>query len=295
MNQTTLRQWRLFLAVAETGSVAAAARTVSLTQPAVSQALNQLEERVGERLFDRLGRGLHLNRAGQQLVPEVRTLLAQVARCEGLFQEPGLEVALAATHTLGDYYLPPLLAVLRERHDGARIRMEVVNTRTAVEMLLSLSVELALVEGPVSHRLLKAQPWRDDVLVRVAAPALAARLPADPHRWPWVMREPGSGTRAVIEARLGEAFPAAERLLQLGSGEAVRQAVIAGAGVGYVSETAAHAALADGRLVLVNGNGSGDHRRLVRPLYLLSHRQREPGAGERALMAVLFDGAAELR
>mgnify|MGYP002528229691 CR=1 FL=1 len=178
MNQTTLRQWRLFLAVAETGSVAAAARTVSLTQPAVSQALNQLEERVGERLFDRLGRGLHLNRAGQQLVPEVRTLLAQVARCEGLFQEPGLEVALAATHTLGDYYLPPLLAVLRERHDGARIRMEVVNTRTAVEMLLSLSVELALVEGPVSHRLLKAQPWRDDVLVRVAAPALAARADA---------------------------------------------------------------------------------------------------------------------
>lgn len=295
MNQTTLRQWRLFLAVAETGSVAAAARTVSLTQPAVSQALSQLEERLGERLFDRIGRGLQLNRAGHRLVPEARTLLAQVARCEALFMEPGLEVAVAATHTLGDYYMPPLLAVLRERHAGARIRMDVVNTRTAVEMLLALSVELALVEGPVSHRLLKVQRWRDDVLVRVAAPALAARLDVDPDRWPWVMREPGSGTRAVIETRLGDAFPAPERLLQLGSGEAVRQAIMAGAGVGYVSETAAHAALADGRLTMVHRGDNDDHRRLVRPLYLLAHRQREPGAGERALMGVLFEGAAELR
>lgn len=284
MNQTTLRQWRLFLAVAEAGSVAAAARNVSLTQPAVSQALGQLEERLGERLFDRLGRGLHLNHAGRRLVPEARALLAQVTRCEALFQEPGLEVALAATHTLGDYYLPPLLAALREQHPHARISMEVANTRAVVERLLDLRVELALVEGPVSHRLLNVRRWRDDVLLRVASPRLLARLGDEAGQWPWVMREPGSGTRAVIEARLGDRFPAPERLLQLGSGEAIRQAVMAGAGVGYVSEIAAHAALADGRLAVV----AGEHQRLVRPLYLLGHRQRDPGAGERALMAVLF-------
>lgn len=284
MNETTLRQWRLFLAVADTGSVAAAARQVSLTQPAVSLGLGQLEERLGERLFDRVGRGLRLNGAGRRLLPEARGLLEQAHRCESLFQESTLEVTLAATHTLGNYYLPPLLAAFRRRHPEAAVRLEVINTRRAVERLLSLDTELALVEGPVSHRRLEVRVWRDDTLVRVASPALAARLSGQPAaRWPWVMREPGSGTRAVIEARLGEAFPPAERIMQLGAGEAIRQAVLAGAGVGYVSEVAAASALEDGRLVSVTGVGE----RLRRPLYLLRHRQREQGAGERALLAML--------
>ncbi|MCH2558127.1 MAG: LysR substrate-binding domain-containing protein [Alcanivorax sp.] len=177
-----------------------------------------------------------------------------------------------------------MLAAFRRRHPEAAVRLEVINTRRAVERLLSLDTELALVEGPVSHRRLEVRVWRDDTLVRVASPALAARLSGQPAaRWPWVMREPGSGTRAVIEARLGEAFPPAERIMQLGAGEAIRQAVLAGAGVGYVSEVAAASALEDGRLVSVTGVGE----RLRRPLYLLRHRQREQGAGERALLAML--------
>lgn len=283
---TTLKQWRLFLAVAEAGSVAVAAERVALTQPAVSQALGHLEAHLGEPLFDRIGRGLRLNAAGRRLLPEARALLAQAAHCEALFQTPRLEVSLAATHTLGNYYLPAWLAAFRRRHDDARVTMEVVNTRAAVDRLLELSVDLALVEGPVAHRLITVKHWRDDVLVRVAAPQLAAGLtPGDGTAWPWVMREPGSGTRAVIEERLGEAFPPEERILQLGAGEAVRQAVLAGAGVGYVSETAINTPLADGRLVTV----PGEHERLVRPLYLLRHRQREQGAGERALLALLFE------
>lgn len=286
---TTLKQWRLFLAVAETGSVAGAADRVSLTQPAVSQALGHLEAHLGEPLFDRVGRGLHLNGAGRRLLPEARVLLAQAAHCESLFRTPYLEVSLAATHTLGNYYLPPLLAAFRRRYAGARVSMEVINTRDAVDRLLALSVDLALVEGPVSHRLIAVEHWRDDVLVRVATPALAADLARQGRpssEWPWVIREPGSGTRAVIEGRLGDAFPPAEQLLQLGAGEAVRQALLAGAGVGYVSEIAATTALGDGRLVPV----PGEHERLVRPLYLLRHRQREQGAGERALFALLFEG-----
>ncbi|MBL7251615.1 LysR substrate-binding domain-containing protein [Alloalcanivorax sp. C16-2] len=289
MNDTTLRQWRLFLAVADSGSVAAAARQVALTQPAVSQALAQLEDRLGERLFDRVGRGLHLNAAGRRLRPEARALLEQAARCERLFETPELEVELSATHTLGNYYLPPLLADFRARHPAARVRLDVVNTRTAVARLLALETELALVEGPVSHRLLAVRRWRDDTLVRVAAPSLAAVLGPDPASWPWVMREPGSGTRAVIEARLGEAFPPAERLLQLGAGEAVRQALLAGAGVGYVSLIAAARALEDGRLARVPGAGA----ELRRPLYLLRHRRRSPGEGERALETLLLEGAAQ--
>lgn len=284
---TTLKQWRLFLAVAEAGSVAAAAERVALTQPAVSQALGHLEAQLGETLFDRIGRGLRLNAAGRRVLPEARALLAQAAHCETLFQTPSLEVSLAATHTLGNYYLPAWLAAFRRRHGDAKVSMEVVNTRAAVDRLLELRVDLALVEGPVAHRLITVRHWRDDVLVRVATPQLAAGLAvADSAAWPWVMREPGSGTRAVIQVRLGEAFPPAESILQLGAGEAVRQAVLAGAGVGYVSESAVATPLADGRLVTV----PGEHERLVRPLYLLRHRQRRQGAGERALLALLFEG-----
>ncbi|MBF5051455.1 MAG: Ni/Fe hydrogenase subunit gamma [Alcanivorax sp.] len=281
MNDTTLRQWRLFLAVAETGSVAAAAEAVALTQPAVSQALAGLEARLDTALFDRVGRGLRINAAGRQLLPEARALLAQATRCETLFQAPVLEVSLAATHTLGSYYLPARLAAFRQRHPDARVDMQVVNTDAAVRLLLDMAVDLAFVEGPVSHRLLSVHRWHDDVLLRVVAADRQAALGDDPSRWAWVMREPGSGTRNVIEQRLADAFPPAQRVLQLGSGEAVRQAILAGAGVGYVSEVAAAAALRDGRLKTVPGAQS----RLVRPLYRLHHRQRGSGAGERALLA----------
>ncbi|WP_336173794.1 LysR substrate-binding domain-containing protein [Alloalcanivorax xenomutans] len=283
MNETTLKQWRLFLAVAETGSVAAAAERVALTQPAVSQGLAQLEQRLDARLFDRVGRGLVLNDRGRALIPEARALLTQLARCERLFQSPPLEVMLAATHTLGNYYLPPLLSTFRQRHPRARVRMDVVNTRQAVALLLELKVDLALVEGPVSHALLRVRHWRDDVLLRVAAPSVVETLKPDPAHWPWVMRELGSGTRAVIERSLGADFPEPERILELGAGEAVRQALMAGAGVGYVSETSVSAALADGRL----GTVPGPHQRLVRPLYWVRHARHEPGAGETALGAVL--------
>ncbi len=285
MNDTTLRQWRLFLAVAETGSVAAAAETVALTQPAVSQALAGLEARLETALFDRVGRGLRINAAGRQLLPEARALLAQAARCETLFQTPLLEVSLAATHTLGSYYLPGHLAAFRQRYPDARVSMQVVNTDAAVRLLLDMEVDLAFVEGPVSHRLLSVHRWRDDVLVRVVAADIQGQLGEDPARWPWVMREPGSGTRNVIEQRLAAAFPPAQRVLQLGSGEAVRQAILAGAGVGYVSEAAAAAALRDGRLKMMAGAQS----RLVRPLYRLHHRQRGSSAGERALLAAMAE------
>lgn len=291
MNDTTLRQWRLFLAVAETGSVAAAADTVALTQPAVSQALAGLETRLDTILFDRVGRGLRINVAGRQLLPEARALLAQAARCEALFETPLLEVSLAATHTLGSYYLPAGLAACRQRHPDARVSMQVVNTDAAVRLLLDMEVDLAFVEGPVSHRLLKVHRWRDDVLVRVVAADRHGQLGDDSSHWPWVMREPGSGTRNVIEQRLADAFPPAQRVLQLGSGEAVRQAILAGAGVGYVSEVAAATALRDGRLKTVPGAQS----RLVRPLYRLHHRQRGRGAGEAALLAALSESSGDYK
>ncbi|EKF73786.1 putative DNA-binding transcriptional regulator [Alcanivorax hongdengensis A-11-3] len=284
MNALTLKQLRAFVQVAEQGSIARAAGQLSLTQPAVSLALKELEQQLGVALFDRIGRGLVINQHGERLLPQARATLAEAAGCEALFVAPPVNLSLVATHTVGNYYLPFYLGAFRQTRPEARLRVEVVNTRAAVERLLSLQADLALVEGPVSHPMLACQVWREDTLQRVATPALLRQLPQQSQRWPWVMRETGSGTRAVLETRLGKAFPPQQQIIELGSAEAIRQAVLAGAGVGYISTVALRSALADGRLATV----PGERERISRPLFLVRHRERTAPPGLAALEALLM-------
>ena len=162
----SLRELEVFVAVADEGTVTAAASAVALTQSAASQALAALEEGLGARLFDRIGRRLLLNAQGRRLLPPARALLSNALALQDLLGDPeAVHLRLGASTTIGNYLLPPLLALWRQRHPQARIDLLVANTADVVEAVASLQVDAGYIEGPSHHPDLVIEPWRQDRLV----------------------------------------------------------------------------------------------------------------------------------
>ncbi len=267
----SLRQVQVFLAVASQGSTSAAGETIALSQSATSAALHELEQRLGVELFDRVGRRLVLNGNGRRFYPEARQLLAQAEQMEKLFDAGGSRLQIGASTTIGNYLLPRLLAQL----PGARVKahVSIANTHEIAEQVARCELELGLVEGGVQHTELSVSPWcRDEMLIVTASDSPWTRLGMDEDvlaTLPWIMREPGSGTRSVVEQQLLAGLDRVNIALELGSSEAIRSALLAGLGVSCLSRQVVARALASGELVEL----APDYR-IERWFYIVEHRQR---------------------
>ncbi|WP_374546895.1 LysR family transcriptional regulator [Rhodoblastus sp.] len=259
----TLEQLRIFVAVAEREHVTLAARDLNLTQSATSAAVAALEARYATRLFDRVGRRIALTEAGHLFLAEARAVLARARAAEqtliDLADLTRGSLTLAASQTIGNYWLPPLIQRYRELHPGVAITLAVDNTDGVARRIHDGAADIGLVEGAVDDPFLTSRPFAEDELVLVAPPdhpwaREPGRQPDDPRRGPWVLREPGSGTRAIFEAALaglGIAPGALDIALELPSNEAVCSAVAAGAGVTVVSRLVVACALKAGVLTRV--------------------------------------------
>lgn len=255
-----LHHLRVFAAVAEHRGFSRAAVALRLSQPAVSKTVQELERQVGLALFDRAGRSPRLTDAGEILFARARELFGveRVAE-EELGALRGLErgvLRVGASTTVATYFLPQLLARFHEQHPGVTLRVLSANTRAIARKLLEGRLDIALVEGPVSHERISVIPWREDELV-IIAPAthrLVRRkrvVAADLVGEPFILREPGSGTRAVAEVALAEHGVHPSATVQFGSTEAIKQAVAAGLGLAVVSRSAAADQLALGYIAVV--------------------------------------------
>ncbi|MGQ9370871.1 LysR family transcriptional regulator [Azospirillum sp. ST 5-10] len=293
----TLEQLRIFVAVAEREHVTQAARALNLTQSAVSAAVSALEARYATRLFDRVGRRIVLTEAGRLFLGEARAVLARAAAAETVLADvAGLArgtLRLAASQTVANYWLPPLLHRYRVAHPGIALSLAIGNTEGVAAMIHDGVAEFGLVEGTVEDPALSVTPVAEDELVLVVAAPLAGELggsvaPADLRRMRWVFRERGSGTRAVFEDALGAAGVAASDLdivLELPSNEAVRSAVEHGAGAAVLSRLAVAGALRSGALVALDlALGLALPRRRF---FALRHRERAVTRAERALLDLL--------
>lgn len=272
----TLRQLEIFMALAECEHTSRAAQAVHLSQSAVSMALAELEKQLGRPLFDRTGQGLRLNAGGERLRIHARDVLRRAGEVEALFagEEMAGRLQVGASSTIGIYVLPEVAAAFAASHPQATARLEISNTRHVRDRVLGHALDLGFVEGPVQHGELKAVPWRTDELVLFcsAAHPLAAEERLDPKRMEevrWVLREEGSGTRAVFEQALGEDVRRLRRTLELGHSEAVRRAVEAGAGIGCLSRLVVQEGLDRGTLVLLSAPRAWDLRRT---LWQITHR-----------------------
>ena len=269
-----------------------AAQTLNLTQSATSAAIAALEERHGVKLFDRIGRRIALTGAGRAFLGEARAVLARATTAEQTLADlAGLktgELVLAASQTIGSYWLPPRIVQFRAAYPGLTIKLRIGNTQRVAALASAGEVDLAFAEGEVSDPALAVSPIGGDELVIVAAPKArglldgldAGRLTAAP----WVAREKGSGTRSAFEAAL-TAFgvDAAKRhsVLELPSNEAIRAAVEAGAGLAIMSRLVVGASIKAGSLI------ASPLALPRRCFFLLRHKQRYELQASRAFLGVI--------
>ncbi|HZC64096.1 MAG TPA: LysR family transcriptional regulator [Streptosporangiaceae bacterium] len=299
----TLNQLRTFLAVAETGSVRAAAQDLVVTQAAVSASLAALQKSLGVGLLEPDGRGLRLTAAGQAYAGYARRglgLLDAAGRAAEAAADPERgELRIGAVTTAAEQILPGLLSGFRTRYPRLGIRLEAGNRDRVRGLLDRHQVDLVLGGRPEPGWDVEVLAVRAHQLVVVAAPGLAARAepgprpepaaeaadpgaePASPdasHLVPWLagqawlLREPGSGTRAATDALLTE-LDITPLTLMVGSNGAIRESASVGLGVTLISRDAVAAELADGRLVPLPVPATPMHR----DWYLVA-RADPPGA-----------------
>ncbi|HVA62822.1 MAG TPA: LysR family transcriptional regulator, partial [Terriglobales bacterium] len=203
---------RLFEAVARAGNVSRAAEQLRLSQPALSKQVRELEGALGVALLERLPRGVRPTAAGELLAGYARQIFAlgeEAERALAELHELGRgRLRLGASMTIGVYLAPPLLAECRRRWPGLEIECGIENTDTIQQALVEHRLDLGLTEGPGKFdEALEGYTFRWDELVVVASARL--RVADTPTLrqlagLPWVMREPGSGTRAVADAALAQ-------------------------------------------------------------------------------------------
>jgi DNA-binding transcriptional LysR family regulator len=260
-----LNHLRVFHAVAAASSLTAAARELQISQPAVSRQLSDLEDALGMQLVDRLRRGIRLTAAGRALADHATRIfgLEQTAEAE-LAALRGVErgrLSIGASTTIGSYLVPPLLGALRRDHPALSLELEIGNTAAVHDLVRQHKVELGLTEGlhisPTRDPDLVTRVFAHDHMVAIAAPGepLVSRgklHAADLVSRPFIMRERGSGTRAVVEAAFTKKQIPLAPALALGSTEAVKNAVASGLGVAIVSRLTVDHELASGALVLLD-------------------------------------------
>jgi DNA-binding transcriptional LysR family regulator len=293
-----LHHLRLFAAVVNHGSFTKAADSLRLSQPAISKSLSELERQLNLALIDRGGRSIRLTDAGKTLYARARELFGVELIAEQELREiRGLKrgvLRIGASTTIATYMLPPFLGRFHLRHPRIRIRASSANTRTVLRMLLESRVDLALVEGPVSHQGVEVQPWRDDELVVISHPEhqLLSRNDVDVSmliKEQFIVREPGSGTRAVSARALALHGARLTNTIRVGGTEAIKQAVAAGLGLAIVSRAAADDQLALGRIAILTVNGLAIRRTLAQ----IKLRGRVTTAAARELELLLADSSGQ--
>jgi DNA-binding transcriptional LysR family regulator len=285
----TLEQLRIFVAVAEREHMTRAAEAIHITQSAASAAIAALEARYNTRLFHRIGRRIELTDAGRLFLSEARAVLARSAAAERVLHDlagcMAGTLSLFASQTIANYWLPPLLHRFRVAYPGVSVQLAIGNTEEVAAAVSEGFADIGFAEGNIDNPALRLKAVKGDRLVVVVSPRhewsgrnVAAE---DLMQGPWVMREPGSGTRAIfLDALrgLGVEATSLKVAMELPSNEAVCAAVRAGAGAAAISDLVAEPLLSAGTLALVSLPLP------ERPFYVARHKERSISRAERALL-----------
>jgi DNA-binding transcriptional LysR family regulator len=290
-----LRRLEVFVKVAELGSFSRAAQALLLTQPTVSEHVRALEDELGLQLLDRLGRGTAPTRAGQLLLGYAQRMLAlarEARQAIDHFQgRLGGELIVGGSTIPGEYVLPALIGQFKAKQADISIVLLIGDSRQVSEWVEEGRVELGIVGARPAQRTLEARELMSDELV-VVVPAEHAwsRRPtvtlAEVRTEPMVVRERGSGSREALERALDEAGAslAAVRVVgEMGSTQAIKQAVRAGVGVALISKRAVDDECRAGLVACVKIAGV----RVGRAFYLVTHRDRTRSPLALAFLAFL--------
>ncbi len=243
MKNATFRQLRVFNEVAKNLSFIRAAEHLHLTPPAVTMQIKELEGHIGLPLFERQGRKVSLTTVGEYMLVYARRILATLKDAEDAaarLQHVETGVLTIGMVSTAKYYLMTMLAKFRSKHPGVDIRLTVGNREQLVKMLQANEVDIAIMGRPPKELQTRAEPFAAHPHVFVAAPhhPLAERkhISVEELRGhDFIVREQGSGTRAAMEKFFTDAHVQANLKVQVQSSETLKQAVMAGLGLGFVS------------------------------------------------------------
>ncbi len=254
-----------FVAVVEQKGFSRAGGALHMTQPAVSQQVHALERELGARLLERTNRYLHLTPAGEIVYEHARQILELEERMHryvsDLTQAASGALTIGASYTIGEYLLPRALAAFRRRYPLVMPAVTIANTQRIAELVVARRLELGLVEGDVTLPQALARPLLEDQLTIVALPGhrLAGRSdipPSELARETWIVREEGSGTRAVSDTFLTDHALASAVRLEFGSTQMIKEAVAAGMGISLLSRWVTRREVAQGALVELAAQGT---------------------------------------
>ena len=276
----------MLAAVGREGSVTAAAEALHLTQPAVSMQLRQLEHQLDLSLFETVGRRLQITEPGKELVQLAIELLARLDDLEQTARSlRGVghgRVRLGVVST-AKYFAPRLLAQFVKLHAGVEFKLTIHNRAEIIDQLQSYAIDLGIMGQPPEGLHFEGTPFAPNPLVAIAAPSHPLSLrrglrPEDLAGQPFIVREPGSGTRSAMDRYFAHHEVKIRPVMEADSNETIKQAVMAGIGLGFLSLHTVRPELAAGRVAVLDVFGLP----LRRQWYVVHSRQRRltPAADE---------------
>ncbi|MDE4542774.1 selenium metabolism-associated LysR family transcriptional regulator [Thermoanaerobacterium sp. R66] len=258
------RELNIFLSVCEYGSMSEAAKHLYMTQPAISQAISELEEEYNVKLFDRIGKKLVLTHAGEILRDYGKKINLLLMETENTLQNisdtKAGKLKLGASRTVGTYLLPKIIGKFLKLYANVELPFCISNTTEIVNMILNSEIDLGIVEGPIHSDSIEKKHLLDDELYLICSKE---------HQWAkkniiqmddlskadFIMREVGSGTREIFENTMKSHNIEYDIKLELNSIEAIKKAVEANLGVSVISKLALNEELKSSKLIKIEIEG----------------------------------------
>ena len=293
LRHATLHQLRIFHAVAQHNSFARAAEALHLSPPTLSLQVKQLSETLGQPLFEQLGKKIFLTAAGATLAEacaDIESRMEQLSQDLSALQGVERGHFKLAILTTVKYTVPKLLGGFCAAHPGIEVAMVVGNRENLLQRVANNLDDLYIMGQPPDNLDLVCEDFADNPLVLVAPPShpLAGKKRIAPERLagePFILREPGSGTRLTAERFFSEKGIRLKTRLEVGSNEAIKQTVAGGLGLAVLSATTVVSELALGELVQLDVRGFP----LIRRWHVVYPRGKRLSAATLAFKDWLFE------
>jgi DNA-binding transcriptional LysR family regulator len=290
MRHVTLRQLRILSAVTKTGSMAGAARLLNVTPPAITIQMQQLEQMAGIPLIERAGEGTIATSAGEVLLKTANRIEAILSECDQemarLKGVKGGHVTVGVVST-AKYFAPKALAGFRQRHPEVELRLAIHNRKEVIAALKDLTLDIAVMGRPPENGDLESAELGDHPHIIIAAanhPLRGLQIPVHGlQNETFFIRESGSGTRILMEHFFRDANFVPKIGMEIGSNETIKQAVIAGLGVAFISAHTVAVELADGRLTALQAFGLP----VIRKWYAVRTREKAVTPASNAMWSYL--------
>ncbi|MDQ0190874.1 LysR family transcriptional regulator [Alicyclobacillus cycloheptanicus] len=239
-----------FVTVAEERSFTHAAEKLHISQPAISQHVQTLEKRLDVQLLERNKRSVRLTKAGEIAYQQAKDILCSYARMTRLIEDlrgkPSGPLTIGASFTFGEYVLPHLIADFRLHYPDVTPIIEIHNTRAVADLVARGQLDIGIIEGSTHHQHdLAIEPLASDQLTLVASSghpfANQANITVeDLNSVPWMIREPGSGTREITETVFAQLHLRPAVVQEYASTQLIKESVLAGLGVALLSKWVVH-------------------------------------------------------